>query len=168
MSVRLTLCASKGSNKLIRMSEAFQELSASLLADGYGIRFRAHGTSMLPLISDGEVIIVEPLPARRIKRGDILLYLRGRGVIAHRVVKIEKANGQPRRFTLRGDTSATADAPVTAAEILGRVCAVERDGRRIALSGMRARWRWLFRQAAAHARDLVAMALIIVGGRSSD
>jgi signal peptidase I len=150
------------------MSEAFQELSASLLADGYGIRFRANGTSMLPLIGDGEVIIVEPLPARRVRRGDILLYLKGRGVIAHRVVKIEKANGEPCRFTLRGDTSATADAPVKATEILGRVCAVERDGRRIALSGYRARWRWLRRQARAQARDLVAMALVIIAGRSSD
>ncbi len=150
------------------MSEAFQELSASLLADGYGIRFRANGMSMLPLIGDGEVIIVEPLPTRRLKRGDILLYLRGRGVVAHRLVKIEKVNDAQWRFTLRGDTSATADAPVTAAEILGRVCAVERDGHQIALSGYRARWRWLFKQAAAHARDLVAMALIIVGGRSSD
>lgn len=151
----------------IEMSERFQALSAGLLADGYAIRFRARGTSMLPSIADGEAIIVEPILNGSIRRGDILLYSsERRGVTAHRVVKIERAgNGEAARLTLRGDASTSADAPIAATEVLGRVRAVERDGRSLKLDGRRARLRWRLSLCAGQLRILRAVGMAAIGGR---
>jgi signal peptidase I len=149
------------------MSERFQALSAGLLADGYAIRFRVRGLSMLPLIADGEAIIVEPILTQSIRRGDILLYssVRG-GVIAHRVVRVERAGlGRPVRLTLRGDASISADEPIAATEVLGRVRAVERDGRIMKIHGRRARLRWRISLCAEQLRILRAVGMAAIGGR---
>jgi len=45
---------------------------------------------MHPTIKEGEIITVVPILSFDIKRGDILLYLAGRKVIAHRVVGIKR------------------------------------------------------------------------------
>jgi hypothetical protein len=44
---------------------------------------------MYPTIRNNEVIGVEPVKPSQVKRGDIILYRTDRGVIAHRVVRIE-------------------------------------------------------------------------------
>ena len=81
---------------------------------------------------------VSPVNTSAVKRGDILLYQRERGVIAHRVVRIRKAKASRRVFILRGDASVTSDEPVEAGQVLGRVVSVERDGREIDLTNRRA------------------------------
>lgn len=116
----------------------FLETSGELLRSGISVRFRAGGQSMHPTIRDGELITVEPIAHEKIRRGDIVLYRFKRGVIAHRVVRIDK----PRDslvFTLRGDAMPASDAPVKAEAILGRVIFVERAGRLVKLVGRRAR-----------------------------
>jgi len=72
----------------------FIDVSTELLRQGQSVRFRAPGLSMHPAIKEGEVITVVPVSSFDIKRGDILLYIVGRKVIAHRVVRIkrEKSN----------------------------------------------------------------------------
>jgi signal peptidase I len=122
-------------------SPRFLETSCDLLREGYPIRFCATGQSMKPTIRDGETIIIEPVEAEKIQRGDIILYRTRRGVIAHRVANTQwDDNGQP-RFILRGDSAASYDQPIAASDILGRVTAVERRGRLINLSGNQAK-RW--------------------------
>jgi signal peptidase I len=93
---------------------------------------------MQPTIRDGEPITVAPVASHQIKRGDILLYCTGRGMIAHRVVATGLNEETGAYFILRGDSSHTSDDPVAAGRILGRVVSVERDGRTISLSGRRA------------------------------
>ena len=66
----------------------FTDLTATLLRQGHGVRFRAEGGSMHPTIRDGEVIAVEFVEPRDVKRGDILLYRNVKRVLAHRVVAI--------------------------------------------------------------------------------
>ncbi len=63
---------------------------------------------MHPTIKDGETITVEPVKPSGIKRGDIVLYRFEKGVIAHRVVRIEKNGGAP-LFILRGDALGAQD-----------------------------------------------------------
>ncbi len=96
---------------------------------------------MQPTIEDGELITVAPVAATSVRRGDILLYQSERGVIVHRVVRI---TGSARRedvsYLLRGDASVSSDDPVGPAQILGRVLAVARAGRRIDLTSRRAKW----------------------------
>ncbi|MBI3912162.1 MAG: hypothetical protein HY320_14680 [Armatimonadetes bacterium] len=100
---------------------------------------------MLPTIREGDVVTCEPIHSGTIRRGDIILHRFRHGVIAHRVVKIEARRGQPAIFILRGDACAADDAPVDAAQILGRVVAVERNGRVISLAGPGARLARAFR-----------------------
>jgi hypothetical protein len=59
---------------------------------------------MYPTIKNGEVIGVEPVKPSQVKRGDIILYWNGRGVIAHRVIKIKKAVSS-QRSAVRHQTS---------------------------------------------------------------
>ncbi|TMA60958.1 MAG: hypothetical protein E6J80_01350 [Deltaproteobacteria bacterium] len=126
----------------------FPDLAAALLRRGNRVRFRAAGASMQPTIEDGELITVAPVAPESVKRGDILLYQNERGVVAHRVVGRVKgtvpspvagcrATG-PRQvdcplFLLRGDASVSCDAPVQLEQVIGRVVAVQRGGRNVAL-----------------------------------
>src|SRR2546423_8989375 len=117
----------------------FLELSTELLAEGYGVRFRAGGNSMHPTIRDGEAVKVEPVSALEIRRGDIILYSAGRGLTAHRVVRVDESNDGARVFHLRGDACASLDEPVAAEQTIGRVTEVERGGRLIAFAWLAAR-----------------------------
>ena len=74
----------------------FIDVSNELLRRGQSVRFRAPGLSMHPAIKEGETITVAPVALFNIKRGDILLYIVGRKIIAHRVVRIkrEKSNSK--------------------------------------------------------------------------
>lgn len=117
----------------------FHEVSADLLSRGYSVRFRPGGHSMSPTIRDGEAVTVEPVEAERVRVRDIILYRAARGLIAHRVVRIERREAMGAIFHLRGDGATTPDAPVVADQILGRVVTVERKGRAVALRGRRAR-----------------------------
>ena len=46
-------------------------LAIDLLRCGYKVRFRVMGTSMLPTIPPGSLVIVEPMPSHLLERGDI-------------------------------------------------------------------------------------------------
>lgn len=105
---------------------------------------------MYPTIRDGEAVTVEPLKAHEARCGDILLYRRESGVIAHRVVRLAGAvDDETRVLILRGDSLATCDAPVRAEQVLGRVISVERKGRKVNLTGRRAEVRRAARRCAA-------------------
>ena len=109
----------------------FGDLSGELLTLGFGVRFRAPGTSMHPTIRHGDLITVEPVEPSSLKRGEIILCQLQNGFIAHRIVNIEEENGCGLTFILRGDASTTCDAPVKSAQVLGKVICLERNHRRI-------------------------------------
>ena len=112
-----------------------------LLRRGYGVSFRADGHSMHPTIRSGETIIVAPVSAGPVARGDIILYRAARGVIAHRVVRIEKRSGAAVRFIARGDGAPSEDVPIPPHDILGKVMAVHRRGGSVDLGSRMARLR---------------------------
>ena len=123
----------------------FGDLSAELLSLGFGVRFRAPGTSMHPTIRHGDLITVEPVAPSNLKRGDIILCRLQNGFIAHRLVNIEERNGCGLTFFLRGDASTTCDAPVKPAQVLGKVVCLERGHRRIDPYSRRVRlWSMLY------------------------
>ena len=93
---------------------------------------------MQPTIEDGELITVAPVGPGSVKRGDILLYQNERGVFAHRMVGLVKGTvtidgGDSPPYLLRGDASVSCDAPVQLEQVIGRVVAVQRGGRNLAL-----------------------------------
>jgi len=84
---------------------------------------------MHPTIRHADIITVEPVAPFKLKKGDIILYRLQGGLIAHRIVKIEKRNGGGLTFLLRGDASINYDAPVKPEQVLGKVICLERDHR---------------------------------------
>jgi len=102
---------------------------------------------MHPTIRHGDVITVEPLAPAKLKRGDIILYRLQSGLIAHRIVNIEKRSGYELTLILRGDASTACDSPVKPEQVLGKVVCLERDHRiidpyswRVRLSSMLYLW----------------------------
>jgi len=119
----------------------FSEVVLDVLRRGYSARFRATGRSMLPAIRDGETITVEAVDASAVRAGDVVLYRSSRGLIAHRVIRIETGYSESQggskaggcRFILRGDASLTPEPPVKPESVVGRVVAVGRTWRSAAV-----------------------------------
>ncbi len=134
---------------------------AELLACGRDARFCAPGGSMRPTIRGGETIIAAPAAPGDIARGDIILFRRGARLVAHRVVRIAAGEDGAPRFLTRGDAAAGPDLPACAADVLGRIVAVERKGRRIDITahgvwrGRVARWRAFARRAGRCVRAVL-------------
>jgi hypothetical protein len=115
----------------------FTRVLQALLASGETVRFTAPGHSMHPMVRHGDVLVVEPLRAPALI-GDILLYIaRGRPV-AHRLIAFEPDNGSV-AMILKGDSAVQPDLPVQQEQVIGRVAAIERRGRKVNPSGVRFR-----------------------------
>ena len=120
-------------------SLAFADLSTDLLMSGRSVRFRARGTSMSPLVRDGDIVLVRPVGAGSIRVGD-LAFCRiepGRAIV-HRVIR-KQAGPAGIRFTVQGDQRARPDGVIAEAEVFGRVVAINRDGVHIGTGGPMAR-----------------------------
>ena len=133
---------------------ALLNVSATLLAQGYSVRFSAPGTSMGATIRDGEAITVAPVEPGEITWGDIVVYRRGHHLLAHRVVRFARRDRPDGGFLVRGDAACTCDAPVAPEQILGKVVSVERQGRHLSVSSRQAKLAYTARVAASRARRL--------------
>lgn len=120
------------------------------------------GMSMLPLLRDGDYLLLAH-GNRDIRRGDIVVFQRPDGLIAHRVLQIlDRESG--RALLTKGDYVSGIDPQIAAEELLGRVLAVRRGERQMRLdtrvwrrAGEVIAWvllaeTWLFRQLTG-ARD---------------
>lgn len=115
----------------------FDDVGLALLREGQAVRFRAAGLSMEPSIRDGDAITVVPVPLEEVRRGDVVLYRTGDRLLAHRVMG--RARGVEGLVLVRADAPGWEEERVPARDLLGRVEAVEREGRRVALRGPFAR-----------------------------
>ncbi|OGO04185.1 MAG: hypothetical protein A2Y73_05210 [Chloroflexi bacterium RBG_13_56_8] len=89
------------------------------------------GTSMRPLLRPGDHVWVEH-GGRRIRRGDVIVFLQGDRLVAHRVLAYHvKADSWG--FLTKGDRSPQFDLPVQESCIFGRVVAVQRGNRTLSL-----------------------------------
>ena len=114
-------------------SDALVDVAAGLLAQGRRVRFRAQGGSMHPTIRDGDALMLTPIQRTELRIGDIVLARQAGRPVAHRIVRLTKRYDRVVRVILRGDALLSCDLPMTPDAIVGRVFAVERDGRRIDL-----------------------------------
>jgi signal peptidase I len=150
----------------------FEQACVELLREGYLVKFRAPGDSMYPTICDGDLITVEPIKPSDVSAGDIILYRREYGVVAHRVMRIHKLGGENSRcapkgsrdrfssetlqFLLRGDAAIGDDDPIRASQILGKVVSIERNGRRLDPQRLRTRLHIITRRFVSSLRRLVS------------
>jgi len=147
--------------RLPSTSSAFAQLSVEILLAGVGLRFRAHGGSMSPLLRDGDVVWVRPVEVASVRIGDVVLGSNETGrIVVHRVVG--KGTGPTGSwFVLQGDQVARPDGLIPGAQIYGQVETIERGALQIdlhrplmralgRLAALRSRWnlshnRWLRR-----------------------
>jgi len=134
-------------------SAAFAELSAEILRAGKALRFQARGSSMAPLVRDGDVLLVRPAEPVSLRVGDVVLCGIGDNqpgrMVAHRV--LERWDGPDgARFMVQGDQVARTDGVIPAARVYGRVVAIERAGAHIDMD--RPVVRWLGRLAVLRSR----------------
>lgn len=143
------------------------ELAGDVLRSSGQLRLRVTGWSMVPTILPGDTLLIEPAGSERVGKGDIVLYRRGRRLFVHRVSEKSVSAGDLRIIT-QGDGMRRPDPPISAAQLLGKVTFVVRDGRCLVPAkspGL------VMRSVAALARRSSFVARVIVGvhnlGRTS-
>ena len=115
-------------------SPEFVELSNEILTRGNRLRFRAHGKSMHPFINDGDIIEIEPVDTKEIRRGDVIFYRKSGRAFLHRMrKKIYRDDKQV--FIAKGDSILGCGEEVRMEDILGKAVALERNGRKIRFDG---------------------------------
>ncbi|HYB90313.1 MAG TPA: S24/S26 family peptidase [Candidatus Binataceae bacterium] len=103
------------------------ELVAEALRLSGEIRLQVTGTSMLPSVWPGDVLLVRGGGDSVPSIGQIVLFLRDGRLFAHRVVARSDAGGRASVVT-RGDAVPQCDAPIPGSEVLGSVAGILRDG----------------------------------------
>ncbi len=98
------------------------------------LRFKAKGASMSPFIKDGDILEITPVNGAEIRAGDVIFYRIGeKRMVAHRVIKKIIQNDKL-FFLSKGDSNTGKGETVYSEQILGRVIAIERKGRRILIN----------------------------------
>jgi signal peptidase I len=100
------------------------ELAGEVLRSSGRLRLQVTGWSMLPTIRPGDVLLIERAHAEEVSEGDIVLLSRDRRLIVHRIVRQEGG-----AMLTQGDGNPTADSPVDATDVLGKVSFILRNGR---------------------------------------
>jgi len=90
------------------------------------VRLQVTGCSMLPAVWPGDLLTVRRCGSAELNAGQIVLCFRDGALVAHRLV-----GTRGKQFLTRGDSLYNFDRPFREDEILGRVVAMERDGRQV-------------------------------------
>ena len=113
-----------------KRNELKGQLLLEILKSSGQAKLAVTGTSMLPSIWPGDVLEVHRRSVTEISPGDVVLFARNGGFAAHRVVE-KVCGGDHTVLITRGDALRAPDLPVSPEELLGRVTAILRDGRRL-------------------------------------
>ena len=124
-----------------RHGNASMELACGLAEEivrNFGeVRLSVFGTSMVPSILPGDLVLIHRAGLDDVSRGDAVLFLQNRRLFVHRIVdrKVMTVAGsieEPCLIT-RGDRLLHNDPPVSSRELLGRVVSIERENRTVEL-----------------------------------
>ncbi len=114
----------------IQRDDLLAELVCDLLRQQREASFLARGSSMHPVVRDGDKVTVAPLAPSSLRRGMVVLYLAalpdgGQGMVIHRFLGRNAAGD----CILQGDACPLPDPAVKEEQIIGRIAAVQRGGR---------------------------------------
>lgn len=104
------------------------DLAAEMLRRHGTLRLTAWGTSMLPTVWPGDLLTIQSVAHDEIVAGDIVLILRDRRFLVHRLVERRPVQDSVSWIT-RGDAMPHNDPPTAACGLLGRVVSVQRANR---------------------------------------
>lgn len=106
------------------------------LDSGGTVTFTPRGKSMLPMLRDGEDVVVISKPKGRLHLFDIPLYRRKNGVyVLHRVVNFDSDGS----YVMRGDNQFVKEHGITDDDIIGVVTAFFRKGKAYSVNSLRYR-----------------------------
>ena len=142
----------------IASPELLNELWEELFLKTGKLWGRASSGSMRPLIPANNRVLVERIGPDQIRFGDIALFRSDKRLVIHRVLGKRREQGEL-IFLQKGDYNAEADF-ILASAILGRVWAVERNGREVYL--LSGRWRAI--QIALACYSLITLGVRQAGG----
>jgi hypothetical protein len=90
------------------------------------VRIRALGTSMFPAIRSGDVLHVARAAAETLSPGEIVVVRSASRIFAHRLLRRSPSGAV---IVTRGDAHLHEDPPASYRDVIGRVVAIEREGR---------------------------------------
>lgn len=91
------------------------------------IRVIVHGVSMYPFLKAGDVVFVKPEPFHKLKSGDIIVFEKDSGLIAHRLLKTMPGEDSNMRFLCKGDAARQPDPLIMPEEYKGKVYKFSRN-----------------------------------------
>jgi signal peptidase I len=103
-------------------------LAAEILRSRPAVHVRGIGTSMIPSIWPGDLLVVENCEPSDIRVGDIIRFMQAGRFVIHRVISVANDSGNISWIT-RGDFVTRDDLPVSERHFLGRVCTIRRHNR---------------------------------------
>jgi signal peptidase I len=108
------------------LKHAKNGLFLDLLRKSGRARLRVAGNSMLPTLRAGDMIVVEAINDTAVRPADIVVFLQSGTFCTHRVWKSGRST-----VVTRGDMNRHLDSPISQAECLARVVAIERKDSQI-------------------------------------
>ncbi len=105
-----------------------------LLQEGNNIQIKPQGYSMYPVLVPGrDEAIIEPVGARKLRRGDVVLYRRdpevtGGILVLHRIWKCKEAG-----YYMVGDNQTEIEGPLREEQIKGIMVGLVRKGKYISV-----------------------------------
>lgn len=137
------------------------ELAAEVLRSSGALRLQVNGSSMLPAVWPGDMLLIERAEGQAVSKGDIVLFGRDCRLVAHRVTGRIDTLGESKILT-RGDAMRKPDPEVPEGDLLGKVSFISRNGELIA---PRKSLRWMERAIAAVVSRWEIAARVVVGIR---
>jgi signal peptidase I len=122
-------------NESERASRAQRSVAERIRANG-SVCFRVFGGSMFPWIRPGDILFARRCEIEQARAGEVILFERDGRLFVHRVLRrtITNSGGiSCRPLITKGDALEGVDAPVSSAELLGRVIRLHRRRRHIDL-----------------------------------
>ena len=122
-------------NKEVGLDDVMQIIAEKLEAGG-SVTFNPKGTSMLPMLRDGDDTVVLSKPKGRLHLFDLPLYRRKDGsYVLHRVVNF----GSDGSYTMCGDNQFAVEKGITDDDVIGVVTAFYRKGKPYTVDSMKYR-----------------------------
>jgi len=116
----------------LQIKEVIPTLVGELLAKGKTVRLRMARVSMTPTIKINDYIIVKKIPLSQLRIGSIILYQNENFFYTHRFLyKKEKL------LRTKGDRLHYIDPSISQKQFLGKVIAIEKNGKIINLETLR-------------------------------
>jgi signal peptidase I len=106
--------------KGLLIAAAATDLLAEVLSRFGEVRLRVSGTSMLPAIRPGDILVVRRCVFEDVHSGDVVVFRAGQRLFAHRVAG-KHAGSETDALITKGDALSQQDPAVSASNVLGRV-----------------------------------------------